>query len=84
MEFELSKYNLDLQGMIHKVTKNGTTYICNLCHSYLEKSHIPAQAVCNKLQICYSLAEIKSLNRLEHILIARRVLFKKVTVMPKG
>ena len=84
MEFQLKKYNLDLQGMIHKVTKNGTTYICNLCCSYLKKSHIPAQAVCNNLQIFEALAEIKSLNRLERILIARRVLFKKVTIMPKG
>ena len=84
MEFQLKKYNLDLQGMIHKVTKNGTTYICNLCRSYLKKSHIPAQAVCNNLQIFEVLAEIKSLNRLERILIARRVLFKKVTIMPKG
>ena len=53
MKFQFSKYNLDLTGIIHKVTKNETTYISNTCHSYLKKSHIPAQA------------EIKSLNRLE-------------------
>ena len=51
MEFQFNKYNLDLTGIIHKVTKNDTTYICNTCHSYLKKSHIAAQAVCNKLQI---------------------------------
>ena len=28
--------------------------------------------------------EIKILNRLEHLLIFRRLLFKKVTIMPKG
>ena len=72
MKFQFSKYNLDLTGIIHKVTKNETTYISNTCHSYLKKSHIPAQA------------KIKNLNRLECILIARRILFKKVTIMPKG
>ena len=77
MEFQFKKYNLDLIGIIQKVTKNDITYICNTCHSYLNKSHIPAQAICNKLQIFESPAEIIILNRLERILIARRMLFKK-------
>ena len=84
MEFQFNKYNFDLTAIIHKVTKEDITYICNTCHSYLKKSHIPAQAVCNKLQIFETPAEIKNLNRLKHILIARRILFEKVTIMPKG
>ena len=84
MEFQFNKYNLILAGIIHKVTKNNTTYICNTYHSYLNKSHIPAQAICNKLQIFEAPAEIKNLNRLERILIERRILFKKVTIMPKA
>ena len=84
MEFQFNKYNFDLTAIIHKVTKKDTTYICNTCHSYLKKSHIPAQAVCNKLQIFETPAEIKNLNRLKHILIVRRILFEKVTIMPKG
>ena len=84
MEFHFNKYNLDLTGIIQKVTKKDITYICNTCQSYLKKSHIPAQAVCNKLQIFEDPAEIKNLNRLERILIARRILFKKVIIMPKG
>ena len=72
------------EGIIHKVTKNNATYICNTCHGYLKKFHIPAQAVCNKLQIFEALSEIKKLNRLERILIGRRILFKKVTIMPNG
>ena len=84
MELQFKKYNLHLTGIIQKVTKNDTTYICNTCHSYLNKSHIPAQTICNKLQIFESPAEIIILNRLERILIARRMLFKKVTIMPKG
>ena len=75
MEFQFNKYNFDLTAI---------TYICNTCHSYLKKSHIPAQAICNKLQIFEAPAEIKNLTRLKHILIARRILFEKVTIMPKG
>ena len=84
MEFEFNKYNLDLTGIIHKVTKNDMTCICNTCHSYLKKSHISAQPVCHKLQIFEVPAEIKNLNRLERILTTRRILFKKVTIMPKS
>ena len=78
MEFQFNKYNLDLTGIIHKVTKNDTTYIYNTCHSYFKKSHIPAQAICNKLQILEVPAEIKNLNKLESILIARKKFFKKL------
>ena len=35
-------------------------------------------------QQVFSTAEIKNLNRLERILIARRILLKKVTIMPKS
>ena len=82
MEFQFNKYNFDLTAIIHKVTKKDTTYICNRCHSYLKKSHIPAKAVCNK--IFKAPAEIKNLNRLKCILIAWRILFKNVTIMSKG
>ena len=84
MEFQFNKYNFDLTAIIHKVTKKDTPFICNTCHSYPKKSHIPAKAVCNKLQIFEVPAEIKNFNRLKCILIARRILFKKVTIMPKG
>ena len=61
MEFQFNKHNFDLTAIIHKVTKKDTNYIWNTCHNYLEKSHIPAQAVCNKLQISEFPAEIKKL-----------------------
>ena len=78
MEFQFNKYNFDLTAIIHKVTTKDTTYICNTCHSYLKKFHIPTQAVGNKLQIFEAPAELKNLNRLKPILIARRTLFKKL------
>ena len=69
MEFQFNKYNFDLTVTIHKVTKKGTTYICNTCHSYLKKSHISAKAVCNRFQVFETPAEIKNLNRLKRILM---------------
>ena len=85
MGFQFNKYIFDLTAIIHKVTKKDTTYICNTCHSYLTKFHISAQAVCNKLQIFEAPAEVKNLNTFKPLhLIARRMLFKKVTIMPKG
>ncbi|XP_057310099.1 uncharacterized protein LOC130648095 [Hydractinia symbiolongicarpus] len=50
----------------------------------LLKSEIPAQAVCNKLDMFDSPDELETLNRLEKTIIARRILFKKITIMPKG
>ena len=47
-------------------------------------SHIPAQAVCKKLEIFCPLPELENLNRLERILISQRILFKKVAIIPKG
>ena len=76
MEFQFNKYNLDLTVIIHKASKNDTTYICNTCHSYLNKSHITAQADL--------WGPSRNLNRIERILIARRILFKNVTITPKG
>ena len=59
-------------------------YICITCDKYLKKSEIPPQAVWNKLDIIDLPNEIQCLNRLEQILISKRILFKKIAVMPKG
>ena len=80
MKCQFNKYDFDLKSIIHKVTTNDPTYICNTVHNYRKKSHIPTQAVPNKLQIFEAPAEIKHLNRPERILIAKRFLFKKVTI----
>ena len=52
-------------------------YICKTCHNKLKKSKIPCQAVCNKLQIFDVPEELKVQNKLEIILIARRLCFQK-------
>jgi len=63
---------------------DGKEYIYTTCHSKLKKGKIPPQAVSNNLQI-FSLPEsICTLRRLEKVIIAKRILFKRVTIMPKG
>ena len=58
-------------------------YICITCDRNLLKGLLPCQAV-SKLGIDDLPDKIKLLNRLEKVLIAKQILFKKVTIMPKG
>ena len=59
-------------------------YICKTCDRHLKKKQIPCQAVWNKLSIDEIPDQLKCLNRLEKILISKRILFKKISIMPKG
>ena len=42
------------------------------------------QAVSNKLAITFLSKEFESIRKLERVLVSRRILFKKVVIMPKG
>ena len=44
----------------------------------------PCQAVCNQLQVFELPQRLSDVNRLERVLVAKRILFKKVVIMPKG
>ena len=59
-------------------------YICNTCHSKLMKGKIPCQAVYNKLQMDQAPPELEELRKLESILVAQRLVFQKIVVLPKG
>ena len=48
------------------------------------KSIIPAQAVYNDLEIFELPDSLSGLRNLEKVLIAKRLLFKKIAIMPKG
>ena len=50
----------------------------------MEKKFIPCQAVSNKLDITCFRKEFESIQKLERLLVSRRILFKKVVIMPKG
>ena len=59
-------------------------YICKTCNSKLSKGQVPCQAVYNKLMVDEIPIELRCLEKLEQILIAQRIVFEKIIVMPKG
>ena len=63
---------------------DGNYYICNTCDKALQNNRMPCQGVANKLFVEDLPKQFQGINRLERLLASRRILFKKVTVMPKG
>ena len=59
-------------------------YICTTCDKALRKNSVPCQAVANRLNVVELPKLFQDICRLERLLVSRRILFKKVTVMPKG
>ena len=59
-------------------------YICTTCHSKVVKGKTPCQAVYNDMSVDEIPAELTILEKLEQILIAQRIVFEKIVVMPKG
>ena len=83
-KFNKDHYKLDnLDELIYNVN-NIDMYICQTCDRHMRKQQIPVQAVWNKLGLFKIPEVLSNLNRLEKVLIARRILFKKVSIMPKG
>ena len=84
-QFDPSKYDcqfLDLFTTVDSYDFN--RYICLTCNKHILKKKIPCQSVWNKLVLDNIPEEICVLNRLEKILISKRILFKKLSIMPKG
>ena len=50
----------------------------------MQKNSVPCQAVANRINIVELPKFFQDIHRLERFLVSRRILFKKVTVMPKG
>ena len=63
---------------------DGNSYICRTCDKTMKKNCIPCQAACNKMGIAFLLKKFDSISRLERVLVSRRILLKKVAIMPKG
>ena len=78
-----SKYNIQ-HLFTGKKSFDEKEYICRTCHSKLLKQQIPCQAVHNNLQVDEIPPELSVLEKLEQILIAQRIVFEKIVVMPKG
>ena len=67
-----------------KMSFDSKEYICKTCHSKIFKGKIPCQAICNNMKVDEIPIELSSLEKLEQILIAQRIVFEKIIVMPKG
>ena len=63
---------------------DGKEYICKTCHVKLLKGQLPAQAVVNNLFVDESPTELSALEELEQIIVAQRIVFEKLVIMPKG
>ena len=59
-------------------------YICTICDRALGKNSVQCQAVANRLTVVELIKVFQDICRLERLLVSRRILFKKVTVIPKG
>ena len=63
---------------------DGNFYICNTSRKKLNKNFIPCHAVCNMLEACEFPKEFRDIQRFKRVLIARQLLFKKVSIILKG
>lgn len=63
---------------------DGKEYICKTCHSKTIQARLPCQAIVNNLNVDDVPIELGNLKKLEQIIIAQRIVFEKVIVMPKG
>ena len=81
-KFHRDAYSIDIFTDVPSF--DNEQYICNTCHSKLIKGKIPCQAVYNKLQMDQAPPELEELRKLESILVAQKLLFQKIVVLPKG
>ena len=84
--FNKQKYvNCNIQNIFaDKLSFDNKEYICKTCHSKIIKGKVPCQAVYNDMFVDDIPTELSSLEKLEQILIAQRIVFEKIVVMPKG
>ena len=84
--FNKQKYvNCNIQNVFtEKLSFDNKEYICKTCHSKVIKGKAPCQAVYNDMFADDIPTELSTLEKLEQILIAQRIVFEKIVVMPKG
>lgn len=77
--------NCKIQNIFtEKLCFDNKEYICKTCHSKVIKGKVPCQAVYNDMFVDDIPIELSTLEKLEQILIAQRIVFQKIVVMPKG
>ena len=58
-------------------------YICKTCYKKIAKGKVPCQSVSNKLEVYNFPSHFRGIQKLEKVLIAKRLLFKKITILPR-
>lgn len=82
IKFVHSKYQQNYFSIL--TSFDGKEYICKTCHRKVLQGKLPCQAVVNNMHVDEIPTVFSSLNKLEQILIAQRIVFEKIVVMPKG
>ena len=82
--FNIEKYSVDENIIFMVKSYDDNYYICTTCDKALRKNSIPCQAVATRLNVVELPKLFQDICRLERLLLSRRTLFKKVTVMLKG
>ena len=79
VRFDFNSYSSLVKELVHLVSScDGRLYICITCHLTVKKDNVPCQAISNKLAVELLPNEFRDLRRLERVLVAKRILFKKV------
>ena len=56
-------------------------YIYDTCHKHSSRNELPFQTVFNKISLNPIPDELKDFEKLEKILISKRIIFKKIAIM---
>ena len=84
MKVNTNKYPDSEHVFTVKLSFDGEKYICKTCHAKSVQGKTPCQAIVNNLFVDEVSCELECLRKLEQILIAQRIVFEKIVVMPKG
>ena len=81
--FNIAKHSVDENTIFMVKSYDDNYYICATCDKALRKNSVSCQAVANRLNAVELPKLFQDIRRLESWFVSRRVLFKKVTVVPK-
>ena len=84
LEFKQEKYHSICCFVTDVKSFDKNIYICRTCDKKIKNNKMPCQAVDNNLAVDGVPPELAVLEKLEQVLIAQRIVFEKIVVLPKG
>ena len=79
--FDQNKYSLEIPLLFCIKPFDSSIYICKTCSKKSEKCKTPCQSVSNNPELFDLPTELQHSRKFERVLIAKRISFKKVTIM---